>query len=159
MGIQPIDLQIMYSQAANAAKAATGAQASAQLSQSMHQSTVVQQNLENSQKVHALSNEQSKSSAVSDKGGGNGSGAYGSSKKKEKILEDKICSFEISLFQMQIMSHTFLFRAKVTLIELVWFYFYRHNLHYFKAIAFKANTLDRVVGHKAHFGNPKFMQD
>lgn len=60
---------------------------------------------------------------------------------------------------MQIMSHTFLFRAKVTLIELVWFYFYRHNLHYFKAIAFKTNTFDRVVGHKAHFGNPKFMQD
>lgn len=88
MGIQPIDLQIMYSQAANAAKAATGAQATAQLSQSMHQSTVVQQNLENSQKVHALSNEQSKSSAVSDKGGGNGSGAYGSSKKKDNPQEN-----------------------------------------------------------------------
>ena len=83
MGIQPIDLQIMYSQAANAAKAATGAQATAQLSQSMHQSTVVQQNLENSTKVHSLSNEQSKSNAVSDKGGGNGGGAYGSNGNKK----------------------------------------------------------------------------
>lgn len=87
MGIQPIDLQIMYSQAANAAKAATGAQASAQLSQSMHQSTVVQQNLENSTKVHALNNEQSKSNAVSDKGGGNGGGAYGSSGNKSENEE------------------------------------------------------------------------
>ena len=70
MGIQPIDLQVMYSQSANVSKLA-GSQQAAQLSEAMQQTKTVQQNLENAEKVHQTTDDKAKSTAVNDKGGGN----------------------------------------------------------------------------------------
>lgn len=70
MGIQPIDLQVMYSQSANVSKLA-GSQQAAQLSEAMQQTKTVQQNLENATKVHQTTDDKAKSTAVSGNGGGN----------------------------------------------------------------------------------------
>ena len=54
MAIQPIDLSVMYAQSANVSKMAGNVQA-AQLAESItQQTTVVQQNLENSKRVTFL---------------------------------------------------------------------------------------------------------
>lgn len=79
MGLQPLDLQVMYQQSANIAKLASGAQA-AQLAESINQQTnVVQKNLEESRRVQQTNDENSK---VGDRNS-NGQG-YGSFQGKDK---------------------------------------------------------------------------
>lgn len=82
MGLQPIDLQVMYQQSNNVAKMA-GSQQAAQLSQSMAQTKAAQDNIENAQKVQQASNDKSNSQSVTDRGGGNGS-PYGGSSAQHK---------------------------------------------------------------------------
>lgn len=75
MGIQPIDLQVMYSQSVNVSKIASSAQ-SAQLSDSiMQQTTVVQQNLENARKVHSTTDDKASNQKVDNNKRGGGSGS------------------------------------------------------------------------------------
>lgn len=79
MGLQPLDLQVMYQQSSNIAKMASTAQA-AQLADSINQQTnIVQKNLEESRRVHETNDENSK---VGDRDS-NGQG-YGASQGNEK---------------------------------------------------------------------------
>lgn len=78
MGLQPIDLSVMYQQSSNVARLASSAQ-TAQLADSINQqTTVVQQNLEESRRVQQSSDENTK---VGDRDS-NGQG-YGASQNKE----------------------------------------------------------------------------
>jgi len=67
MGIQPIDLQTMYSQLSNVSKTMSGAQ-QAQLTEAMQQQTNIQKNLENAAKVHQTSNEKANANNVNQNG-------------------------------------------------------------------------------------------
>ena len=91
MGIQPIDLQTMYTQLSNVSKAMSGAQ-QAQLTEAMQQQGNIQRNLENSAKVQQTSNEKSDTNSVN-QNGSNSSGAYGgqkhqNNKKNEEEAEE-----------------------------------------------------------------------
>ena len=81
MGIQPIDLQTMYSQLSNVSKTMSGAQ-QAQLTEAMQQQSNIQKGIENAAKVHETSNEQSKADSVN-QNGSNSSAFNGGQKKKD----------------------------------------------------------------------------
>ena len=82
MGLQPIDLQTMYSQLSNMSKTMSGAQ-QAQLTEAMQQQSNIQKNIENASKVHELSNEKSNANAVN-QNGSNSQTFKGEQKKNEK---------------------------------------------------------------------------
>jgi len=79
MGIQPIDLQTMYSQLSNATKTMTGQQ-QVQLTQAMQQQNTIQKNIENSQKVQNASNENTNAPKTNEDGS-NGGGFYNKGQK------------------------------------------------------------------------------
>ncbi len=54
---------------------------------------------------------------------------------------------------MQFVPHTFLFGTEVIFVVWVRFYFEGNHFGYFQSVAFKADTLDGVIGHKAHFAH------
>ena len=82
MGIQPIDLQTMYTQLSNVSKSMAGAQ-QAQLTEAMQQQTNIQRSLENAAKVQQTSNEKADTNSVN-QNGSNSSGAYGQKKQQDK---------------------------------------------------------------------------
>lgn len=82
MGIQPIDLQSMYSQISNVAKNVGGQQQTAQLNDSIQQQAVIQRNLENARKVQQTSGE--KSTAKNIDSNGSNSSFYGQNRKKKQ---------------------------------------------------------------------------
>jgi len=91
MGIQPIDLQTMYSQASNVSKTLSGHQ-QAQLTEAMQQQNNIQKNLENSAKVQQTSGDKNNANSVNSNGR-NGSGTYQNQKKKsdkEPEVEDLV---------------------------------------------------------------------
>ncbi len=77
MGVQPIDLQTMYSQLSNVAKQAAHLEQGVQLAKSMQQNDVVKINAEQAQKVQQTG-EDSKASTVNQ----NGKNSSGFQKKK-----------------------------------------------------------------------------
>ena len=81
MGIQPIDLQTMYTQLSNVSKTMAGAQ-QAQLTEAMQQQGNIQRSMENAAKVQQTSNEKSDTNSVN-QNGSNSSGAYGDGKKQQ----------------------------------------------------------------------------
>ncbi|MCQ2586055.1 MAG: hypothetical protein MJ185_10730 [Treponema sp.] len=92
MAIQPIDLQVMYAQSANVSKLAGNVQA-AQLAESItQQTTVVQQNLENSKRVHSASDDKANNQKITDKKGGNGSGGFRQNGRNEKSENEESSS-------------------------------------------------------------------
>ena len=82
MGIQPIDLQTMYTQLSNVSKTMAGAQ-QAQLTEAMQQQGNIQRNMENAAKVQQTSGEKSNTNSVN-QNGSNYSGAYGGKKQQNK---------------------------------------------------------------------------
>ena len=82
MGIQPIDLQTMYTQLSNVSKSMAGSQ-QAQLTEAMQQQGNIQRNLENAAKVQQTSNEKSDTNSVN-QNGSNASGAWGGKKQQGK---------------------------------------------------------------------------
>ena len=86
MGIQPIDLQTMYTQASNVSKAMSGAQ-QAQLTEAMQQQNNIQRNLENVSKVQQTSNEKSDTNSVNQNGSGGG-GYYGNRRRNPQNSQD-----------------------------------------------------------------------
>lgn len=68
MAIQPIDLQIMYSQMQHVAKSVANAQFQPQLTQQMKESQIIQQQQEQAKSVHRAANEESKSTDVDEDG-------------------------------------------------------------------------------------------
>ncbi len=86
MGIQPIDLQTMYSQLSNVSKSLSGMQ-QAQLTEAMQQQSNIQKGIENATKVHETSNEKADANAVN-QNGSNSSFYGGQKKKKEEESQD-----------------------------------------------------------------------
>ena len=82
MGIQPIDLQTMYTQLSNVSKAMSGNQ-QAQLTEAMQQQGNIQRSMVNAAKVHQTSNEKSNASNVNQNGSGAGS-YYGGKRNGQK---------------------------------------------------------------------------
>ena len=80
MGVQPIDLQNMYSQLSNVAKAVAGQQQAAQLSESMQQQNQIEKNMMEAQKIQQT-NEKSNTGNVNENGH-HGSMSYSQQKKK-----------------------------------------------------------------------------
>lgn len=94
MGIQPIDLQNMYSQISNIAKNVGGQQQAAQVSQSVQQQNQIQKNMEMAQKVQQTSNDKANTNSINPDGrGGSGSGTYQNPKKKRDNQKDNGMSF------------------------------------------------------------------
>lgn len=81
MGIQPIDLQTMYSQLSNVSKSMSGAQ-QAQLTEAMRQQSNIQRSMENAAKVQQTSNEKSDTNSVNQNG--SGAGSYFGGRRKEQ---------------------------------------------------------------------------
>lgn len=82
MGIQPIDLQTMYSQLSNVSKTMAAGQ-QAQLTEAMQQQNNIQRNLENATKVQQTQTEKT-DAAVVNKDGSNGGGFSKQNKKSEQ---------------------------------------------------------------------------
>ena len=82
MGIQPIDLQTMYTQLSNVSKAMSGAQ-QAQLTEAMQQQGNIQRSMENAARVQQTSNEKADTNSVN-QNGSNSSGAYGGRRQQNK---------------------------------------------------------------------------
>ncbi len=93
MGIQPIDLQNMYSQMNNIARNVAGQQQSAQVSQSVQQKNQIQQNIEMSQRVQQASNDKGNTNNVNPEGHKGGSGTYQNPKKKQNGEKDPKTAF------------------------------------------------------------------
>jgi len=81
MGIQPIDLQTMYSQLSNVSKSMAGAQ-QAQLTEAMQQQGNIQKSLENAAKVQQTSNEKATARNVNQNG--SNSSSYDGRRQKGK---------------------------------------------------------------------------
>lgn len=88
MGLQPIDLQVMYSQSNNVSKIAGGNTQAAQLSESMQQTKIVQQNMENATKVHETSGDRAQSAQV-DSNGRNGNSFSGEQQSDKDDSRDR----------------------------------------------------------------------
>ncbi len=82
MGIQPIDLQTMYTQLSNVSKSMAGAQ-QAQLTEAMQQQGNIQRSLENAAKVQQTSNEKADTNSIN-QNGSNAGAAYGQKKRQNK---------------------------------------------------------------------------
>lgn len=81
MGIQPIDLQTMYSQLSNVSKTMAASQ-QAQLTEAMQQQNNIQRSLENATKVQQTQTEKSDANSVNEDGRG-GSAAFDGQKKNQ----------------------------------------------------------------------------
>ena len=87
MGIQPIDLQTMYTQLSNVSKSMSGAQ-QAQLTEAMQQQSNIQRSMENAAKVQQTSNEKANSNSVN-QNGSNSTGSYGGKRQQKKTASLK----------------------------------------------------------------------
>lgn len=87
MGLQPIDLQNMYSQLSNVAKAVAGQEQTAQINASIQQQTQVEKNKLNLEKIQKT-NEKSNTGNVNENGH-KGSSFYGQQKKKSDQENDE----------------------------------------------------------------------
>ncbi|MCF0242266.1 MAG: hypothetical protein HUK25_06480 [Treponema sp.] len=94
MGLQPIDLQVMYSQSPNVSKLAGGNVQASQLSDSMQQTVIAQQNLENARKVHETNNDQSQSSEINADARGQGGAFEGKQSEENGSAERKEQPFQ-----------------------------------------------------------------
>ena len=86
MGIQPIDLQTMYTQLSNVSKAMSGSQ-QAQLTEAMQQQGNIQRSMENAAKVQQTSNEKADTNSVNQNG--SGAGAYSNQNRNGKKQNQK----------------------------------------------------------------------
>ena len=84
MGIQPIDLQNMYSQMNNIARNVAGQQQAAQVSESVQQLNQIQKDLEQSQRVNQANNDKANTNNVNPEGHKGGAGTYQNPNKKKK---------------------------------------------------------------------------
>lgn len=87
MAIQPIDLQNMYSQLSNVAKAVAGQQQAVQIVDSIQQDNQVQKNLDNAKKIQKT-NEKANTKNINEDGS-NGGTFYGQNNKKSKEKENE----------------------------------------------------------------------
>ena len=93
MGIQPIDLQNMYSQMSNIARSVAGQQQAAQVSESVQQQNQIQKNIEQSQRVNQTNNEKANTNNVNPDGHKGGAGTYQNPNKKGKNKKEMTSGF------------------------------------------------------------------
>ena len=93
MGIQPIDLQNMYSQMSNIAKSVAGQQQAAQVSESVQQQNQIQKNIEQSQRVNQTNNDKANTNNVNPDGHKGGAGTYQNPNKKGKKQNEMTAGF------------------------------------------------------------------
>ncbi len=86
MGIQPIDLQTMYSQLSNVSKTMAAGQQS-QLTEAMQQQNNIQRSLENSTKVQQTQTDKTDANSVNKDGRG-GSSAFGGKKNNRQNIDE-----------------------------------------------------------------------
>ena len=89
MGIQPIDLQIMYSQMSNVSKIASQQQKGAELTNAMQQTKIVQQNSEQVESVQKTASDEAKAINIK-KDGSQGQQNLQGGKKKEKNKDAEV---------------------------------------------------------------------
>ena len=89
MGIQPIDLQIMYSQMSNVSKIASQQQKGAELTDAMQQTKVIQQTSEQVEAVQKTASDEAKTINIK-KDGKQGQSAMPGGKKDKKQQEEEI---------------------------------------------------------------------
>jgi len=87
MAIQPIDLQIMYSQMSNVANIAAHQQNGAQLADAMQQTKIVQQNIEQTSSVQKTAENESKSVEINPDGHQSSERFSAKKKKQESAAE------------------------------------------------------------------------
>ena len=95
MGIQPIDLQNMYSQMSNVARSVAGQHQAAQVSESVQHQNQIQKNIEQSQKVQQAKNDKANTQNVNADGHQGGAGTYQNPNKKKNKNNDSKGSFGI----------------------------------------------------------------
>lgn len=97
MGVQPIDLQTMYSQMANVAQRVSGETQGAALAQSIQQQGIINQELRRSQTVQrAAGNEAETGKVKSDSRGNSPNQSYGGKKKNpDSDTKDEKKEYEI----------------------------------------------------------------
>ncbi len=100
MGLNPLDLQTMYSQLNNVAKQAAHQTQGASLAQSMQQTQVVQKNIEEAQKV-LQSRENSKSKGIDIKADSNGKGSGAQNQEKKKGEQETEETPEIPAYRVK----------------------------------------------------------
>ncbi|MCR4627263.1 MAG: hypothetical protein K5640_06405 [Treponema sp.] len=88
MGIQPIDLQIMYSQMSNVSKIASHQQKGSELTNAMQQTKVIQQTTEQVEAVQKTASDEAKTINIK-KDGRQGQGALPGGKHEKKQKEDE----------------------------------------------------------------------
>jgi hypothetical protein len=93
MGIQPIDLQNMYSQMNNIARNVGGQQQQAQVAQSVQQQNQIQKDIEQSQRVQQTSNDKANTNNVNPDGHKGGAGTYQNPKKKQNGEKEQKAAF------------------------------------------------------------------
>ncbi len=93
MGIQPIDLQNMYSQMSNIARSVAGQHQAAQVSESVQQQNQIQKNIEQSQKVQQTQNDKANTNSVNEDGHHGGAGTYQNPNKKNNKNKESKGSF------------------------------------------------------------------
>ncbi|MBO4533047.1 MAG: hypothetical protein J5726_05045 [Treponema sp.] len=95
MGMQPIDLQNMYSQMSNIARNVAGQQQAAQVSEQIQHQNLVQKNIEQSQRVQQASNDKANTNSVNPDGhqGSSGGGTYKNPKRQQNDGTQKDTSF------------------------------------------------------------------
>lgn len=87
MAIQPIDLQIIYSQMSNVAKIAAQQQKGVQLTDAMQQNKIIQQSAEQIASVQKTASDAAKALDVKPDGGKNSQASGGNPKQKKKEEE------------------------------------------------------------------------
>ena len=95
MGIQPIDLQNMYSQMSNVARNVAGQHQAAQISESVQQQNQIQKNIEISQKVQETQNDKANTNTVNADGHKGGAGTYQNPNKKKNKDKDANGNFGV----------------------------------------------------------------
>ena len=95
MGIQPIDLQNMYSQMNNIARTVGGQQQQAQVAQSVQQQNQIQKDIEQSQRVQETKNDKANTNNVNPEGHKGGAATYQNPKKKQNGQKDKKSAFGV----------------------------------------------------------------
>ncbi|MCR4899293.1 MAG: hypothetical protein K5907_00570 [Treponema sp.] len=93
MGIQPIDLQNMYSQMSNVAKTVAGQQQAATVAEQVQKQDQTQKNIEQLQRVQQTNNDKANTNNVNADGHHGGSGTYQNPNKKRKDGSQKETTF------------------------------------------------------------------
>lgn len=105
MGIQPIDLQIMYSQISNVSKIASQQQKGAELTNAMQHTREIQQASEQVSAVQKAASQESKTSVIKDEGKSSQQNLSGNFRKKQESEENSEKRKEVEIRESYLGQH------------------------------------------------------